>query len=49
MLGLAIALIVVALIALLFAGPLAFIPGIVGIVLLVIYLAGAGRRAAKTR
>ena len=49
MLGLALALIVIALVAFFIAGPLAFVPGIVGIVLLVLYLVGAGRRATNAR
>ena len=49
MLPLALALIVIGLVAIFLAPPFGFIPGIVGIVLLVIYLVSAGRRAANTR
>ena len=44
-LGLAIALIVIGLIAGFLAGPLGFVGLIVGLILLVVYFVGAGRRA----
>jgi hypothetical protein len=49
MIGVALALIVIGIVLGFLAGPFGFIAGIVGLVLLVLYLIGFGRRAASTR
>jgi hypothetical protein len=47
MIGVALALIVIGLVLGFLAGPFGFIAGFVGLVLLVLYLIGFGRRAAS--
>ena len=47
LIGVALALIVIGLLLGFLAGPYGFIAGIVGLVLLVLYLIGFGRRAAS--
>jgi hypothetical protein len=48
-LGLALALVVVGLVVGFFLPPFGFVPAAVGVVLLVIFLAGFGRRAREGR
>ncbi len=47
MLGLALALILVGIVVGFIAFPFGFLPGLVGLVLLVLYLLGLGRRVAE--
>jgi 4-hydroxybenzoate polyprenyltransferase len=47
MIGLALALIVVGIVLIFFAGPFGFIVGIVGLILLIAYAFGFGRRAKE--
>jgi 4-hydroxybenzoate polyprenyltransferase len=49
MIGLALALIVAGIVLVFFAGPFGFVVGIVGVVLLVAYAIGFGRRAKEGR
>jgi hypothetical protein len=49
MVGVALALVVIGLVLGFIAGPYAFVIGAVGLVLLVLYLVGSGRRAGTGR